>query len=114
MKYSLEVEAASPVSTIASTIATLAPPPPPPKSVPPMAAKGVLPPVTLVSIEQNFILISTHLKNNFIPNQLRFVFLHLLPLSTSDDDVPVVVAAKCPFDADEHLDDDCSVAKRII
>lgn len=73
MKYSLEVEAASPVSTIASTIATLAPPPPPPKSVPPMAAKGLLPPVTL------------------------------LPLSTSDDDVPVVVAAKCPFDAEEHL-----------
>ena len=45
MKYSLEVEAASPVSTIASTIATL---PPPPKSVPPTAAKGLLPPVTLM------------------------------------------------------------------
>ena len=47
MKYSLEVEAASPVSTIASTIATLALPPPP-KSVPPTAAKGLLPPVTLM------------------------------------------------------------------
>ena len=47
MKYSLEVEAASPVSTIASTIATLALPPPP-KSVPPTAAKGLLPPVALM------------------------------------------------------------------
>ena len=42
------------------------------------------------------------------------VFLHLLPLSTSDDDVPVVVATKCPFDVEEHLDDYCSVAKRMI